>query len=445
MISAFNSVYAALRGFFSQGFWFADFLPVALFAALHVVLAVAVIGPIGLLGVTISFQQVTGDPTVAGPAIIIALIVIGYALQPLVPYLQRLLDGSQFPLWLHLWLRSRRLAEAQKTRASLQESINDIGVLNDLRRDLYATNGRFRTAYRAALDRNDASDQALVDAASAAVNKLRDGLSLTEQLAPKAGAAIDAVIAALDANNPDPDRLQDAVRGPITVDQRQTAKNMGTVADKLEEPVSEAAREALYRRQILVARNPVIGALHATHATAVGDARFVAESYAKAVYNVEFEFLWPRLLVAVRAQKSDDPTLSTIEAARAQVEFAVLSLFLALSIPAVWLPVMLARGGPAWLFLVIGAATPVVLAFFYRVVFAAQLSFGRIIETTVDNSRLLVLQMLRQPEPVSRGDERRLWERIARAADDPRSTELIYTTGTPPPPAAGASSPSATS
>jgi hypothetical protein len=149
------------------------------------------------------------------------------------------------------------------------------------------------------------------------------------------------------------------------------------------------------------------------------------------VYGVSFDFLWPRLLVAIRAEKADDPMLSAIEAARSQLDFAVLSVFLAASIPALWLPVILCRGGSALVFLVIGAATPPVLAFFFRLVFEAQLAFGEIVKTAIDRSRFLVLKMLRQPEPLSRGEERHLWVRIARAEEDGRMADLIYLPATP--------------
>jgi hypothetical protein len=155
---------------------------------------------------------------------------------------------------------------------------------------------------------------------------------------------------------------------------------------------------------------------------------------------VNFDFLWPRLLVAIRDQKSEDPMLSTIDAARGQVDFAVLSIFLAVTVPVVWEPIILARGGPAWLFLAIGAATPLALRFLYGLAFEAQLAFGDIAQTAIDRSRLLVLRMLRQPDPPSRGEERRLWARIASADADARSTELLYVVA----PASGATTTAAT-
>src|SRR5262249_15642902 len=111
-------------------------------------------------------------------------------------------------------------------------------------------------------------------------------------------------------------------------------------------------------------------------------------------------------LVAMKGEKADDPMLEAVEQARSKVDFAVLSLVLAASIPAVWMPSLLARGGPAWLFFVIGAATPPDLMFFYELVFESQLAFGEVVKTAIDKSRFLVLKMLRLPEPLSRSEER---------------------------------------
>ena len=103
-----------------------------------------------------------------------------------------------------------------------------------------------------------------------------------------------------------------------------------------------------------------------------------------------------------------------------------LGLVLAASIPAVWLPTLLAHEGPAWLFLVIGAATPLVLSFFYNLAFEGQLALGDVVKTAIDKSRFLVLKMLRLPEPATRSEERALWRQIANAEDDGRTTDLIY-------------------
>jgi hypothetical protein len=193
-------------------------------------------------------------------------------------------------------------------------------------------------------------------------------------------------------------------------------------ASELEGVLREAVSLAKYRHQIVKKRYRVFDAAEFPWATALGDARFIAEAYPLDVYDVEFDYLWPRLLMAIRAAKSDDPTLEAIENARTNIDFAVISFFLAMTIPLVWLPVLWFRGGPssAWLFLVIGATAPLMLQFFFRLAFESQLAFIEVAATAIDGARFAVFGMLRLDEPRSRGEERALWKRIRQGG------ELLY-------------------
>jgi hypothetical protein len=437
VIGAFNSVYTALQGFFSRSFWFATFLPVALFAALHAIIAAATLGTITLFGVSVSLTKEIPAASLAqiGPAIVIGLIVIGYALLPFMPRFRGLLDGSLLPTWLHDWLRDARQQEAKASLNAVDAARDDLGVLNAMSDEMYDEKGAVLSAYEKAKSLRTASDSTSVDTAERTLEALKTAIAAKAPIKPAAEAAQRAVIAALTVNNPDPKILKDLVAPVVVSDHDQgVAKRTNAAADLLEELLANAARETVYRYMILQTRIRTAGALKNPSATAIGDARFVVERYARDVYQVDFNFLWPRLLVAMKAEKADDPMLDTVENARAKVDFAVLSLVLAASVPAVWLPSILIRGEPAWLFMAIGAATPLVLGFFYGLVFEGQLAFGEVVKATIDKSRFLVLKMLRQPEPATRSEERALWARIAKAEQDCRMAELIYT---PPAPIKG--------
>jgi hypothetical protein len=272
-----------------------------------------------------------------------------------------------------------------------------------------------------------------VQQADQALKSLKNAISAKKPMKAAAEAAQNAVLSALQVNNPSPATLDELRGSALTPEEATLSRRTNDVADLLEELLASAAREALYQYQIMQTRIRVAGALEHPRATLVGDARFVVERYARDVYQVDFDFLWPRLLVAMKAEKADDSMLDTIETARSKVDFAVLSLVLAASVPAVWLLTLLIRGGPAWLFLTIGAATPPALVFFNELVFEGQLAFGEIVKTAIDKSRFLVLKMLRQPDPLSRGEERRLWARIAEAEKDGRVADLVYFLSTPVP------------
>jgi hypothetical protein len=440
MIGAFNSVYTALQGFFSRSFWFGIFLPVALFAVLHGIVAALALGPVSIFGIPLSLEKEIPASVLAsaGPTIIVILVVISYALTPLMPRFRGLLDGSLLPTRLHDWLRRARQAEADATRASISASLSEISTLQDMNDDAHRHDGQLRTAYRTAETLTNPLNRAAILRAEQAVGALKDAISKKEQMTNIAIAAESAVLDMLRVNNPNRKQLVEvrlALPTPriVTPEESVLARHTNEVCDEFEGILADAVREANYQHQIMQTRIRVSGALEYPRATLVGDARFVVEQYTSNVYHVDFNYLWPRLLVAMKAEKADDPMLDTIEMASSKVDFAVLSLVLAASIPAAWLPALLVRGGPTWLFLAIGAATPPVLVFFNELVFESQLAFGDVIKAAVDKSRFLVLKMLRLPEPASRSEERRLWTRIAKAEEDARQSDLIYLPPSPSP------------
>lgn len=433
MVGAFNSVYTALQGFLSRSFWFAAFLPVALFAVLHAIIAAIAFGPLKVFGISFSLEAEISAAALAsaGPAIVIALVVIGYALTPLMPRFRGLLDGSLLPTRLHDKLRAARQAETDTVLASIEASKNEFATLRDMLNEAHRDEGRLRTAFRKAESFSNRLDEAAIERAERALRVFKDAISKKEDMARAAEAAQTEVLAMFLFNNPTREKLVEvrlALPAPmnVTPEESRLTVRTGGAGDLLEELLTDAVKEASYQYEITQTRTRVAGALKSPRATRVGDARFVVEKYASDVYQVEFDYLWPRLLVAMKAEKADDPMLEAIEQARSKVDFAVLSLVLAASIPAVWLPTLLIRGGSAWLFLVIGAATPPVLVFFYELVFEGQLAFGDVVKTAIDKSRFLVLKMLRLSEPTSRSEERLLWQRIAIAEADGRISDLLY-------------------
>lgn len=429
MIGAFNSVYTALQGFFSRSFWFAAFLPVALFALVHVVLATLALGPIAVFGVTISLSGNidAAQFATAGPAIIVGLIVIAYAVTPLMPRFRGLLDGTLLPAEIHDWLRGIRRNDANTLSKTIDDRLSDLTSLDTMLKEYDPEDSPFRRAYREALTKATSPEAARVQKANQSLIAAKKAIDERELMAQAVRQAKDDVLAALAVNNPDSIALARLMLpAPLDPAIAVVCTQTDELASRYEDILSTAHREALYAYEIVKERVRVAAALKKPRATLIGDARYVVESYASDVYRAEFDYLWPRLLVAIRAEKADDPVLTAIENARAQADFAILSFVLVLTIPAIWLPTLLVRGGPAWLFLAIGAATPVMLTFFYELVFENQLAFGDVIKSTIDKYRLLVFKMLGLAQPTSRSGERLLWEQVRLAEEDGRTTDLIY-------------------
>jgi hypothetical protein len=329
VLGAFNTVYTALKGFFSRGFWFSTFLPVALFSAFHCLIALAKYGSLSLFGMNLSLSSApTGDFSQAAPLIVVALVVTSFALAPFVDYLRGLLDGSLLPKALHDWLRKRRHTIARGKEEELKALFDDLGAVSDVNDRYSADEGPIRTTHVDAVARapKTATNEDVVTAARDALAALDKGVAGAKPLAPLATAAEAAVVAALQQNAPD---IDDATRPEETMCSKATDEAASDLGGKLR----NAVLVAKYRYQIVKDRYRVVNAIEFPWATALGDARFIAESYPRNTYNVEFDYLWPRLQMALKAAKNDDSRLEAIENARANIEFAVLSFFLAVTIP----------------------------------------------------------------------------------------------------------------
>ncbi|PSO15696.1 hypothetical protein [Bradyrhizobium sp. MOS003] len=429
MIGAFNSVYTALQGFLSRTFWFAAFLPVALIAVIHLAIATLAVGPIKIFGATVSLSGSVDAAQFAtsGIVIVLGLVIVAYAVMPLMPRFRGLLDGTLLPVDIHDWLRGMRRTEANILERTIQERLDDLGALHTMLEKYNPADSPFRMAYADAERLARPPDSKVVDTAAASLKAARTAIDKRRLMAAAVREAEASVLAMLARNNPDKLALARLI-APATLDAAaaRLCEDTGDLANQFEDVLSAACREAFYAHEIVKERVRIAAALKNPRATLIGDARYVVESYAEDVYCAQFDFLWPRLLVAIKAEKADDPILTSIENARAQSDFAVLSLVLILTVPAIWLPTLLVRGGPAWLFLAIGAATPMLLTFFYELVFENQLAFGDVVKSTIDRHRLLVLKMLGLPQPASRSGERLLWEQVRRAEEDGRTTDLVY-------------------
>ena len=433
MIGAFNSVYTALQGFFSRAFWFAAFLPVALFAGAHILIERHVFGTVSLFGFHLDFGSKPTDAATNGTLVMVmvVLVVIAYALQPLMPLFRGILDGSLLPRWLHNVLRYSRWASVQAQREQYSTALADVGALAVLNEDAHRAGGRLKAAFAAATLLANPISLPNLATARQALNKLRRRLASPGSFRQAALDAHRHVLTALATNNPDPDTLQQ-LRGaafPLSQQDIDISQQTRAAVDELEELLRQAAREASYRLESFITRNRLAEAIDIPRATEIGDARFVTEQYSSDTYKVRFDFLWPRLLVAIKSQKADDPTLEVADMARAKVDFAVLCLALAISVPTVWMPILLWKRQDLGLFLGIGLATPPLLVLFYHLVLEGTLAFGEIVKTTIDQSRFLVLKMLQQTEPLSRSEERELWARITTAHVDGRLADLFYTKG----------------
>jgi hypothetical protein len=407
MLNTFFSIY---QGFFSRGFWLGCFLPVALFTAVHLTLA-AVQFPAQVP--LVDWLTSSADaPAKLIPILLAVLVVLAWMLAPLVPMLRSLLDGALLPDWLLEALRQERVDEATQAADAEGDVMTALEDAYDRWQD-FAKDAQ-KTFVAARKDGKDRTppDERLTNQAVVAISDFRAATAGGRVPPVKlAQQAVDALAAALRAGTADSaiwarlDGLGRVLIAAIVQTREQTKLRLDSAAERR-------------------ADNP----LHHYRATRIGDVREQTQSYPSRVYGVDFEFLWPRLQVFFA---KDDPLAQRLDDAQSQVDFGVLALALAVTVPLVWLPLLAATAREPWLFLVVGVVSPLVIKFFNELVIQSQRGFGTIVETAIDRYRLDVLtRLLLQPMPATRSAERTLWAAV-RIANDTWDTNRLSYVGSP--------------
>jgi hypothetical protein len=99
-----------------------------------------------------------------------------------------------------------------------------------------------------------------------------------------------------------------------------------------------------------------------------------------------------------------------VELAKARVDFALLTLSLAIVTTVVWLAVLPIFGRSPWPFIAVGVLGPTVIGFCYLLVEESQILLGALAQSCVDIFRLDVLPLMHQPLPDSLLAERQRWQ-----------------------------------
>lgn len=396
----FAQVLSVFQSFFSRSFWFGSFLPVASFTILHLFIAAEVFREVQPW----EWATGTGQATTRFPLAFAALVVLAYAMTPLLPLIRGVLDGSLLPGWIHDALRREHIMQARKTRDKSGEAVLLFGAYQ-LKNQVSTES--FQAARVTGEIVGGAPKTDLITAATSSIEKFRklvyNGKVPSLELVTK---ACDALEKALKENSAEHD---------VTLDQAHRL---------LIKLLKDAEVDARHNADTLTARYRTFLALDNPQATRMGDARLLTERYSYDAYRAEFDYLWPRLQLVLPEQGA---LFDRIIAARAQIDFAMLSLVLFLTVPAIWIPLLVWRDPTPWLFLAIGTVAPLVAVFFYQLAFESQMAFGDIMKAVIDRYRFDVLKtVLRQPLPATLASERDLWTSLGDLAENGIRIDVSY-------------------
>lgn len=401
-----NEVLGTFKGFFSRAFWFGNFLPVALFTALHLAIAWAALPNVRLE----DWFSDTASKAIYFTTTFAALVVIAYASTPLVPVMRGLLDGSLLPDVCYDALRRQHLITARNVRTKINASFEYFTSVADLN---FSRSKEIWEARAAGVELGRIGDAAAMTSAVRAVEKL---VSEFDDGVPPRYEALDQVsqrmVEALKSNSA---KLADG-------------KLLSRAVGRLIQLLKDAEADAYQQLHTVEARYRHV-AFDRPQTTRMADTRFMVESYSSNAYGVDFDYIWPRLQLVLPQQAAQGDVGSfndKLISARAQIDFAILSLGLSLTVPVVWLPYLVWTATSPVLFLAVGAMSPLLVGFFYYVALESQIAFGEVMKGAIDSYRFKLLgESLRQTLPQTLAEERNLWAKL-QVSDQAGTTDMIY-------------------
>ncbi|MDI7863349.1 hypothetical protein MRS76_15435 [Rhizobiaceae bacterium n13] len=400
----FNSLISAFQGanFFSRGFWLGNFLPVIIIAALHAVIAALVFPQYPLKrwleeGNTLTMTSVA----------VAAMVAFAFAVAPLLSLFRGLLEGQYLPETFTDWMRVQRMLDWRRRKDALDKAMKQHQAFQDLNdEDIW-------TAIKQGNNLGTVNATGLIEVAEMAVNAFRKNVTRLKLSEADARAALIAVAEALKANAIAPKAGNE--------EDKKQAKRLKSIKDLFVDLLDEARNEARYR----FARREREGRRIELLPTRVADARREVERYCEDTYGLDFNFIWPRIQIALA--KGDSTVPQNVSDAEAQVNFSALMLVLALTVPGFWLPYLLVTMSHPWLFLFIGAITPVIVLFLFELVVRSHAVFGHAARVMVDKERLSVItDVMHLRAPATLADERLLWQRLRESNEHGNPADLVY-------------------
>lgn len=405
----FNALLTKFQGFFSKSFWFGKFLPVALVALVHLALIEST--QPDLLPIEAWVDAGIGEQTIEITLLLSVFVVIAYILGPFIPFFSEVLEGRVFPHEIQKELRDRRLPAWRKTEARVTATVNDFAYFEDLHevRQEEIKNFHRERKNRAPVAGVPPFDADLIKAAIDAVDAMDREMDTTSL--PRHDTIENALGKLVAAQN------SCSSAAPV-----EALLHLNDARGRFMDLVKQAFSEAVYR--LGTAEKFSFLRVDLTP-TRVGDARRSVEKYVQDTYGIsDFDYIWIRVQMVLPT--ADAAFYQGLEDAQSQVNFSVLTLFLSLTIPAVWLPVFLYYGTSLWLYAVIAVLTPVTVLFLFELVVQSHAVFGQAVKATIDKYRLKVLtEVEHQPRPTTLAAERLLWEGLLLASGSDNRYDLV--------------------
>jgi hypothetical protein len=401
----YGTIFEKVQTLLSRTFWLGNFFPVFVFALLN--LAIAWLGVDGFAA-WLAKQWTDVKVFSAVPAFgLIAIGILAFVLAPLIPVFRKALEGELLSQGIIDTLKAECTEQANALQAQVRAAKEKFAFF-----DREPTNAKdtFRDARQVAGPRNDYSPassdaaKAAFDALIAAWNAGRTQRTYNARLPQRAivERAVRDLRAALAQYPMQPDG------NPVLV----IAEGLDQMQRELQDTLQffkDIAGRNLQRKEAEFRTSFVLSDIKPT---LIGNARAAMEQYPAVAYFADFNFLWPRMRIVLA---KDDAISSAVDAASAQLDFAVLMTVLSLATAIAWLILLPFLGSSIVLYCVVGIVLPALVPFFYWLVAETQQAFGGVMEMAVDGLRFRLLSALRLPLPVTLEAEQRTWRNLQTA------------------------------
>jgi hypothetical protein len=409
----FQSALEKTQSVLSKYFLLGSFFPVLIFNAANACLVlVAFPDTLPFVHKNLSKENVTYCIAI----VVVVTLVMAYALSPLVIVFRSALDGDLLPAFI------------KQILGGINEKRND-----DLSRELNEANRhysqcseskekwmrRFQDARRTGnMQVQNFDDKAIETASQAFKALLKKQKWKADFNSPDFDAAATALEKALSRN-----ALSPNARALANEKKNEVLATLHNLHGDFNKELSSASSALLQVFELLIRRQRATFVRGRPRVTRLGNIRAAAENYSASVYDVDFDFIWPRLQLALA---KDEKFSNVVNLAEAQLNFSVSTLVLGVLIPAIWIPILVIFSSASLAFLFVAICSPLVVMFLYYLVDISQRAFGEVVRTAIDGFRLETLRMLHQRVPTRLSSERAIWRTIQAAMNSNGNVDVAF-------------------
>lgn len=404
MGGAFGQIVGTIDSWLGRSFLLARFFPWLLFALANLGVAALEFPGVRVWALAAFRAESLTERALDAALLLSAVAVVAYTLSPATQAVTRLLEGEGLPRWIVEPL----LLFQSRERERLFERGEVFFQRRTALRAAMSVEGRLGRARAGGVALAAITDVAAIDAASAAVERLQARRYLHRHIdAGDLGRTVELVAVALARNCAELVMLQP----PASAEDYEQAARLHRLSKLLLDVIAPYAKHVAEGQEgrALDARQNLYGIAELAP-TRLGNDVAALRSYCSTRYGFDFDFLWPRLQLALRDQKLAD----ALRTSQIQVDFSILCLTLSTLFVVGWFVVLALWGQSLATLLVVAGVGPPLIGVWLWMVHESYAAYAEVARSTVDLARFDLLSALRRDLPATLDEERVTWDAVAR-------------------------------